>query len=160
MKIKSKLVNTERALDVVYIDVEEENEISGKQINHVHAYCFYKDKLVIVHDKLGHWTLPGGSVESCESFRGATIREVKEESNMRVIYLKLLGYQDITENGKIIRQTRSVCTVEPYGNFESDPDGDIDAIKLVDPKDLKSYVDWGVIGDYLLKRACGEKERF
>jgi len=97
-------------------------------------------------------------VEKGESYRDATIREIKEETNMRVISLKILGYQEIHEsNGSIARQTRSVCVVEPYGDFESDPDGDIDSIQLVDPENFKQYVDWGIIGDHLLKRACEEK---
>ena len=65
-----------------------------------------------------------------------------------------LGYQDIYEkDGRIVRQTRSVCMVEPYGPFVSDPDGDIDEIKLIDPADFKKYFDWGKVGDRIMGRA-------
>jgi hypothetical protein len=46
-----------------------------------------------------------------------------------------------------------VCIVEPYGDFESDPDNDISEIKLIDPKDYKQYFDWKEIGDRIVKKA-------
>ena len=45
------------------------------------------------------------------------------------------------------------CIVEPYGDFQSDPDGDILEIKLIDPSDYKEYIKWGETGDHLMKRA-------
>lgn len=57
-------------------------------------------------------------------------------------------YQAITErDGSIVNQTRSLCLVEPYGPFLSDPDGDISEIKLVDPGLLR-YID--IIALYVL----------
>ncbi len=37
-----------------------------------------------VHHGKNYWTLPGGAVESCESLHEAVIREVFEETNLRV----------------------------------------------------------------------------
>ena len=31
--------------------------------------------------------------------------------------------------------------------------GDVTEIKLIDPKDIKQYFDWGEIGDHILTRA-------
>ena len=155
MKINSTLTN--RAgdiLNVVYTDIEYTEELTGSEIKGVHAYCFYDGKIIIVYNaEKNSWSLPGGGAETGESFMEATVREIKEETNMRVVSMKLLGCQEIDEYGKTIRQTRSVCIVEPYGDFESDPDGDISEIKFIDPKDLKSYVDWGEVGNHLLARA-------
>jgi hypothetical protein len=53
-----------------------------------------------------------------------------------------------------------VCIVEPYGDFESDPDSDISKIKLIDPKDYKEYIKWGEIGDHLITRALKIKEKY
>ena len=103
--------------------------------------------------KKGYWTPPGGGIENGESHEEAVIREVKEETNMKVLKQKLIGYQDVYEKDRIVRQTRSVCVVEPYGPFVSDPDGDITEIKLIDPKDYKKYFDWGEIGDRIMERA-------
>jgi ADP-ribose pyrophosphatase YjhB (NUDIX family) len=155
MKIDSTLTNRSgQTLRVTYCDIEEEKELDGKKVGCVHAYCFCDDKLVIVYgEDKGYWTPPGGGVEQGESITEAVAREVLEETNMRVIKQELLGYQDIFEPNEINTQTRHVCLVEPVGEFDSDPDGDITEIKLIDPKDLKQYFDWGVVGDRLLERA-------
>ncbi len=128
--------------------------LDGKVLQAVHGFCFYGDKLVVVYanDK-GYWTFPGGSIEPGETWQEATTREIKEESNMKVLHQELIGYIDVYEKDRTIRQTRSFCIVEPYGDFVSDPDGDISEIKLIDPKDYGQYVKWGEIGDHIVKRA-------
>lgn len=128
--------------------------LEGKILQAVHGFCFYGDKLVLVYanDK-GYWTFPGGSIEQGETYEEAVVREVKEESNMKVLHHELIGYIDVYEKDRIIRQTRSLCIVEPYGDFISDPDGDISEIKLVDPKDYGQYVKWSEIGDHIVKKA-------
>ncbi len=155
MNISSNLTNASgEVLKVEYHDINSELDYGDKKISGVHAYCFYKDQLVIVYAKnKGYWTPPGGGVEEGETAREAVSREVKEETNMRVLKQRFIGYQDIHNSEGIISQTRSVCLVEPYGNFVSDPDGDITEIKLIDPKDYKEYFDWGEIGDHLMARA-------
>lgn len=155
MKIDSTLTNRSgQTLDVTYYDIDDEKELGDKKVRGVHAYCFCGDKLVIVYaEDKGYWTPPGGGVEPGESITEAVAREVLEETNMRVIKQELIGYQDIFESDKINTQTRHICLVESIGEFESDPDGDVTEIKLVDPKDLKQYFDWGVVGDRLLERA-------
>ena len=82
---------------------------------------------------------PGGSIESGETYEQAVIREVKEETNMKIVFQKLIGFQDVYEPERIIRQTRSFCIVEPYGDFTSDPTGEITEIKLINPKEYKNY---------------------
>ena len=154
MEIKSVIKNKGKTFDVIYREKDPLVDLGGKILQGVHSYCFYKNKLVIVFFKeKGHWTLPGGGIEKGESFEEATIREVKEEGNMKVLDYKFIGYQDIYESDKVVRQVRSFCAVEPYGDFVSDPDGDITEIKLIDPKDYKKYFDWGIIGDHLMNRA-------
>jgi ADP-ribose pyrophosphatase YjhB (NUDIX family) len=155
MEIKSTLTNRAgQVLDVAYTDIDTENDLINKKIHSVGAYCFYGDKFVIVYsEKKGTWTPPGGGVEEGEDIKTAVSREVAEETNMKVLAQRLVGFQDITESKGVITQTRSVCIVESYGPFVSDPDGDITKIELIDPRDYKSYFDWGVIGDHIMRRA-------
>lgn len=155
MEIKSTYTNQlGQVLDVTYKDISDEFDLGDKKIQGVHAYCFYKNKLVLVYsEKKGYWTPAGGRVEKGETARDAVRREVKEETNMNVILQRFIGYQDITESKDVVSQTRSVCIVEPYGPFVSDPDGDISKIELIDPKDHKKYFDWGEIGDHIMNRA-------
>lgn len=72
---------------------------------------------------------------------------------MRVIHQEIIGFQDIYEPDRIVRQTRSFCMVEPYGPFIADPDGDITELLFIDPQEYASYVIWGTIGDHIIKRA-------
>jgi len=140
-----------------YRDLGSVDEIKNKKVDGVHAYCFCSGKLVLVYsEKKGYWTPPGGAVEKGESVEGAVRREIKEETNMKVLKQRIIGYQEVFEPTKTTIQTRSVCLVEPYGPFVSDPDGgEITEIKLIEPKDYKKYFDWGEVGDYMMERALG-----
>ena len=162
MEIESTLKNhTGQTLKVIYREKDPLVDLKGKDLQGVHAYCFVDDKIVVVYSrKKGYWTPPGGSIEPGESVEDTVIREVREETNMRVLQQEIIGYQDVYESERIVRQTRSYCKVEPIGDFVSDPDGDITEIKLIDPKDHKQYFDWGVIGDRLIERALEIQENF
>ena len=155
MEIKSTLTNRSgQVLDVIYKEADPLLNLEDKILQAVHAFCFYKGKLVIVYAKeKEYWAPPGGGIEPNESIEDAVIREVKEETNMKVIHQEVIGYQDIYEPGRIIRQTRSFCIVEPHGDFLEDPDRDITEIKLIDPKDCKKYFDWGKIGERIMNKA-------
>ncbi len=160
MEIESVLTNKNgEELKVSYQDIDSVSELEGRTVSGVHAYCFYGDKFVIVYTPTNKcWTPAGGGVEAGETPEEAIVREVHEETNMKVLKQSLLGFQDIFETNKIVTQIRSVCIVEPYGDFVSDPDGDITEIKLIDPAEYKNYFDWGVVGDHLMVRALKLKD--
>jgi|SRR5581483_12176119 len=161
LPIESTLINhSGETLKVVYSEGNPLNGLDNKILQGVHAFCFYGDKLVVVKHPKSGWLPPGGGIEPSETYEQAVIREVREETNMKVIFQKLIGFQDIYESNKIIRQTRSFCLVEPYGDFISDPANEIREIKLIDPKDYKSYFNWGEIGERILGQALVYKEAF
>ncbi len=162
MEMRSTLTNKSgQQIEVLYRDIESEDDLRGQEVRGVHAYCFCEDKLVVVYsEKKGYWTLPGGRIEKGETIGEAVIREVKEETNMQVLEQYLFGFQEIVEPHRILNQTKSFCIVEPYGPFVQDPDGgEITKIALIDPQDHAQYVDWGVVGDYCIKRALELKVR-
>lgn len=146
-------------LTIHYHESDPLEDLEGKILQGVHAFCIVKSskpeangKMVLVlHPKSG-WMPPGGGIETGETYEEAVVREVKEETNMRVIEQRIIGFQDIVEPNRTVRQIRSFCIVEPYGEFESDPDGEIMEIKLIDPSDYKKYFDWGFIGDHVMER--------
>ncbi len=163
MEIKSKiqLRVTKDIVDITYKDIDSTEELGSNKPQQVHAYCFYQGKLVIVYTpRKAIWTPPGGGIEPGETVEQAVVREVLEETNMKVLKQHLIGFQEIYEPGKVVIQTRSVCIVEPNGPFISDPDGDITEIKLIEPSDYKKYFDWGSIGDRLMERAMELKKEF
>ncbi len=93
-----------------------EDEYSS--VHGVHAFCFVGDQLVIVYsDKKGYWTPPGGGVEPGETVEEAIVREVFEETNMRVLKQRVIGYQEVSEPHRLTVQVRAVCIVER----QSDP---------------------------------------
>ncbi len=156
MEIKSTFTGRNgQVYDYIYREgFDPMKDLEGKILQAVHGVCFYGDKIVIVYAKeKGYWSLPGGSIEPGETYEQAVIREIKEETNMKVLHQELVGYIDIYEKDRIVRQTRSLCIVEPYGDFVSDLDGDITEIKLIDPKDIKEYFDWLKIGERIMERA-------
>jgi len=147
MEIKSTLKSRlSGVVPVVYRDIESLEELDGRTVHGVHAFCFVGEKLVIVYSEAkGYWTPPGGGVEQGETVEEAIIREVLEETNMRVLRQRIIGYQEVSESHRLTTQVRSVCIVEPIGPFiaDADPEGDVTEIKLIDPKDIKQYFDWG-----------------
>ncbi len=161
MEIKTQITNSRgKVFDTVYRDGDPETDLENSVIHGVHSFCFYKDKMVIVSNSRKEWTPPGGGIEPGETYLEASTREIKEEANMKVLHQECIGYQDvwISDENRMVRQVRMFCKVEPYGDFESDPDGDISEIKLIDPKDYKEYIDWGEIGDHLMIRAIEMKD--
>lgn len=156
MPMKSTLINgSGKEVDIIYYeDKDPMQDLGVKILQGVHTFCFCGGKLVIVFNNVRkYWIPPGGGIEKGETYQEAVIREVQEETNMKVLHQELIGFQDIYEPNRIVRQTRSFCIVEPYGDFVSDPDGDISEIKLIDPKDYKQYFNWGEIGDRIMERA-------
>ncbi len=159
MELKTTTTNRlGQKLQVVYEEGDPLEALEGKILHSVHMFCFCGDKLVLVKHPKSGWIPPGGRIESGETYDEAVVREVREETNMKVIFQTLIGFQDLYEPERVIRQTRSLCIVEPLGEFVSDPDGEITEIKLIDPADYKQYFDWGVVGDRIMQRALEMKE--
>jgi len=156
MKIINKWIDRKSKLEVIaeYQDVDNFDNIPYEKCNQVICFAFYQNRLLLVHDMhKNRWGLVGGGVERPESFEETAKRELKEEANVELLYSQPIGFQKVfTKLNPPQYQLRFFCQVKPYGKFESDPDGDIDAIKYIDIKDYKRYFDWGKIGEHLINR--------
>lgn len=58
------------------------------------AAIFQDDKILLVEEKDGSWSLPGGWVDSTESVRSNTEKEVWEEAGLRVTATRLIAVLD------------------------------------------------------------------
>ncbi|WP_394802966.1 NUDIX hydrolase N-terminal domain-containing protein [Barnesiella propionica] len=58
------------------------------------AAIFKDDKILLVKEKNGTWSLPGGWVDVNESVKSNTVKEVKEEAGLDVVPVKLIALQD------------------------------------------------------------------
>lgn len=93
--------------------------------------------LLVRHDGVGLWVLPGGSVEGSESFRETAERELREEAGIEAIYrgLAMLNRIEISCNGCSTWGLLPVfrASAETTDPTVSDPDDEISAARWFDP---------------------------
>lgn len=139
-----------------YSDCDDFSVLPKDRCTQTYGACFFDGKMIIGYGGTKHgWGLIGGTIEKGETFDQTFEREIREESNMKVLRKLPVGYQKVTDprDGSVIYQLRYVALVEPYGPFVADPTGAITEIKPIDPKEAKKYFDWGAIGDRIIERA-------
>ncbi len=83
-----------------YYDADTLEGLPKENFNQVGVLAFYKGRLLIVDNvsKPGTYGPVMGSIEKGETPEEALIRELIEESNMKILDFKLIGYQ-ICKNG-------------------------------------------------------------
>lgn len=64
------------------------------------AAIFKEEKILLVLERNGKWSLPGGWVDVLESIESNTIKEVKEESGLDVIAKRVIAIQDRNKHNK------------------------------------------------------------
>ena len=144
-----------------YYESDSIEHLPQDKLTQVQIFAFHKDKLLIVNNanKFNTYSPVGGSIEKDETPEECLVRELQEESNMRALTYKLIGYQKCTNLTHPEKpeeyQLRYFAHVEPIGPFtpECDPDGDVTELIEIDPKDYKTYFDWGETGDVIVGRA-------
>ena len=74
------------------------------------AAIFKDNKILLVHENDGTWSLPGGWVDVLESIKSNTIKEVKEETGLDVFAKKIIAVQDRNKHNKPV-YAYSVCKI-------------------------------------------------
>lgn len=155
MEIEDDIAYDGKSFHIVYGDADSFDDLPKELVTQHYGVCFYGDKIVVGWQPKGErWSLLGGKIEPGETFDEALVREVREESNMRVLEHRPIGYQKVIKlDGSFIYQIRSKCIVEPIGEFVSDPAGGVTEIKLIDVSEWDEYIDWGDVGRRILERS-------
>lgn len=66
------------------------------------AVIFKDDKILLVKENNGTWSLPGGWVDVLESVASNTVKETKEETGLDVIPKRIIAIQDRNKHNKPI----------------------------------------------------------
>ena len=74
------------------------------------AVIFKDNKILLVHENNGAWSLHGGWVDVLESVKSNTIKEVKEETGLNVLAKKIIAIQDRNKHNKPI-YAYGVCKI-------------------------------------------------
>lgn len=74
------------------------------------AVIFKDDKILLVYENEGYWTLPGGWCEVTETIATNTIKEAKEEAGVNVKPLRIIAIQDRNKHNKPIT-VYSICKI-------------------------------------------------
>ena len=74
------------------------------------AAVFKDNKILLVHENNGTWSLPGGWCDVLESIKSNTEKEVKEETGLNVKAKKVISIQDRNKHNKPI-YAYGVCKV-------------------------------------------------
>jgi hypothetical protein len=156
MKIKETMFYLGKIYDLVYEDADDFSKLPRDKCNQAYGVCFCDGMVVLGFSRrMKEWSLIGGTIEADETFEAALAREIKEESNMKLIKSWPIGFQRIAKTS--FYQLRYACIVEPYGPFKADPAATsyngVDRITLIDPTEFNKYIKWGKVGDRLIGRA-------
>lgn len=82
-----------------------------------------KNEVLLQKHPTRPWNIPGGKPEPGETYEQALIREVYEETNVRVDQPRLFGYQEVWVEGKIkCYQLRYIARVTAIDERQPDPD--------------------------------------
>jgi 8-oxo-dGTP pyrophosphatase MutT (NUDIX family) len=152
--MRTKLNLTSQNVDDIVSDYHKDTDdfssLPKDRIKSVCAFCYCDGRFVIVNNG-GLWQPVAGHVEDGETYEEALLREIKEESNMKVLKFYPIGYLYVKEDD--FYQVRYFCITEPFGPFTKDPDGGVSEIKLIAPADLEKYVDKDDTS-LLMKKSC------
>ncbi len=66
------------------------------------AVIFKDDKILLVKENNGTWSLPGGWVDVLESVASNTVKEAKEETGLDVVPKRIIAIQDRNKHNKPI----------------------------------------------------------
>ena len=115
--------------------------------------------LICRETKKEGWKLPGGRPENNETPIQTLERELLEEVDIKVNNIEALGTQQVNfphnpkkSEGELFYQVRYFCKIKKLLPQTPDPDtGVLYERKFVPIMELNSYLNWGAIGEEIIK---------
>lgn len=152
---KNAVSHNGQRCDVVYVHADAFDDVPDELILKAHSVCFCNDKILLVnHPEWDVWGIPGGTREPGESIEQAMMREVQEETNCKVIGCQPISYQKVVApNNEVHYRLQYLCTVEPLGEFKSDPAGNINKILWINPDEYGKYIENKEVKKAVFERA-------
>jgi ADP-ribose pyrophosphatase YjhB (NUDIX family) len=89
---------------------------------------------------LGVWTMPGGVVEASETLTEALVREILEETSMRIDPVALAGHREVVvrdDAGRIQRHYVILCFASHWITGEPVLNEELDECRWIRPSELK-----------------------
>jgi len=130
-------------------------KMSFQRIDVVYALLFDEstDEILMVLNKNGTWSLPGGGVETGETLREAIIREVKEETGYDITVGDIAGLNEafINENHVYFITFYGAITKRPNKIPEEENIVKVEWVSIEDADRLMPYYPEGITK--LLKRS-------
>ena len=84
----------------------------------------------------GYWIIPGGGVNFGETIQEAAIREIKEETNLDVELIKLIGYKEIINVPGNYHSLVFYHLAKPK-HMDLEASSDVSAVKFLDIEEIK-----------------------
>ena len=123
-----------------YHECDDFSILPQDRCKQIYGVCFVEPNNIVIGfgGNKHSWGLIGGSIEVGETYEQTFVREIQEESNMKVLDFKPIGYQKVLVEGKEpIYQLRVVARVEPLGQFIEDPAGELQKSRLLKSMNLR-----------------------
>ncbi|HWU25395.1 MAG TPA: NUDIX hydrolase [Rhizomicrobium sp.] len=112
----------------------------------VSAAIFREGKVLVVRrarkPALNLYTLPGGAVELGESLADAAVREVREETSLKVQPIALAGQREVIvrdAQGRIERHFVILCFAARWIDGEANLNEELDDARWIEPAELGGY---------------------
>lgn len=155
---------------ITYTWIASNNLNNHQPITQVYGVCLNQKHDVLICREPGRvsWGLPGGTPEGKETPLQTLERELMEEVDIIVDTVELLGVQKVEfpknpdkSEGKIFYQARYLCQIKELLPQTPDPDtGLIYERQSIPLSELNQHLNWGPVGDAIVKRVTEVKHRF
>ena len=92
------------------LSLEKTKDLFCNETGYQTPKIFKDDKILLVHENNGTWSLPGGWCDVLESVKSNTVKEVREETGLDAVAKKIIAVQDRNKHNKPI-YAYGVCKI-------------------------------------------------